>query len=89
MFATTHSKTLASLEAIVYATITDDEEVTLDEFCELILGKNLRMITDINSADESILEKTDTNDLEKNKKALSDMLLSLGLLTNYSDAVKK
>ena len=82
-------KDLGLLEAIVYATITDDEEVTLDEFCELILGKNLRMITDINSADESILEKTDTNDLEKNKKALSDMLLSLGLLTNYSDAVKK
>tara|TARA_Y100001970_G_C14258859_1_gene877878 strand:+ start:7037 stop:8521 length:1485 start_codon:yes stop_codon:yes gene_type:complete len=82
-------KQLGLLEAIVYATIEENEEINLDDYCKNILGQKLDLVIDSNSATDKLRTSVDTNDFENNKKALSDMLLSLGLLTNYSDAVKK
>jgi hypothetical protein len=80
---------LPLLETIVAAGIRPDGEMPFTEFCSDVLFARYGLLVDQGAARRSAIgDAIDTAEFEENGEILARKLMTLGLLTEYSDATR-
>jgi hypothetical protein len=77
------------LEAVVHATLAEDERLPFDQFCtERLYGQLNLVVDDGAGALARISGQIDVGDLALNGAFVANELAALGLLHEYSDATR-
>lgn len=80
---------LSMLEAVVHATLAEDERLPFDQFCtERLYGQLNLVVDDGSGALARISGQIDVGDLALNGAFVANELAALGLLHEYSDATR-